>query len=53
MMVSYDDTVKDIAPEDFSKYFEAAEDYNERLRQNPIRFQKRAGRKAMKNIERG
>ena len=38
VMVSYDDTVKDIAPEDFSKYFEVAEDYNERLRQNPNPF---------------
>lgn len=38
VVVNYDDTVKEIAPEDFSQYFEVAEEYNERLRQNPNPF---------------
>lgn len=38
VVVNYDDTVKEITPEDFSQYFEAAEEYNERLRQNPNPF---------------
>ena len=38
VVVNYDDTVKDITPEDFSQYFEVAEEYNERLRQNPNPF---------------
>ena len=38
VVVNYDDTVKEITPEDFSQYFEVAEEYNERLRQNPNPF---------------
>lgn len=38
VVVNYDDTVKEITPEDFSQYFEVAEAYNERLRQNPNPF---------------
>ena len=38
VVVNYDDTVKKITPEDFSQYFEVAEEYNERLRQNPNPF---------------
>ena len=38
MVVNYDDAVKEITPEDFSQYFEVAEEYNERLRQNPNPF---------------
>ena len=38
VVVNYDDAVKEITPEDFSQYFEVAEEYNERLRQNPNPF---------------
>ena len=38
VVVNYDDSVKEITPEDFSQYFEVAEEYNERLRQNPNPF---------------
>ncbi len=38
VVVNYDDTVKEITPEDFSQYFEVAEEYNERLRQNTNPF---------------
>lgn len=38
VVVNYEDAVKDITPEDFTKYFEAAEDYNARLRDNPNPF---------------
>ena len=38
VVVNYDDTVKEITPEDFSQYFEVAEEDNERLRQNPNPF---------------
>ena len=38
VVVNYDDTVKEITPADFSQYFEVAEEYNERLRQNPNPF---------------
>lgn len=38
VVVNYDDAVKEITPEDFSQYFEVAEEYNERLMQNPNPF---------------
>lgn len=37
-IAAYQDSMKDMKPEDYTAYFEAAEDYNNRLRETPGAF---------------